>query len=514
MITPTWKLYENGKDHKRRLGLYERVRENERFYRGDQWHGVNAENLPKPVFNVVRRVIDFLVCSVAADRYTITYTDEDLPFKGEGKFSEDVKNALALMTRNAAYRWEKCRMDDFVYSLLLDAAISGDGVAYCYWDADAGSGIYRGDIAVQGLDSVNLFVADMNRADIQSQEYVILAGRCSVEALRREARKFGLSEREISKIRSDDDYADGAGDHSLSELSDGGDGKATYLVRFFRENGRVVYEKSVRECVLCRIVTDCKLYPVAYFSWNKVKNSFHGASPISEMIPSQKYINRAYAMVMKHMTDSAFSKVIYDKSRIPEWNGGVGEAIAVVGAPNVSDTVDVIPPGKMEGGYLGLIENAISTTKELMGATETALGNTAPTNTSAILALRESSKLSLGRIERALSQCLEDIANIWMDMMCAYYPADRLLAYRDGEKTLAAKADFPLLKSCLIRARVDVGESERYSASATLDLLDKLLEGGFITLEEYLEHMPSGILPSRRVLLANHRGEVTEHERE
>lgn len=514
MITPTWKLYENGKDHKRRLGLYERVRENERFYRGDQWHGVNTENLPKPVFNVIRRVIDFLICSVASDRYTVSYTDEDLPFKGEGALAEAVKGALALMNKNAAYRWERCRMDDLVYALLTDAAISGDGVAYCYWDAEAESGRYRGDIAVQTLDSVNLFVADMNRADIQSQEYVLLSGRCSVDALRREARGFGLGEREIARIRPDDDYADGAGDFSASELSDGGDGKATYLVRFFRENGRVVYEKSVRECVLCRIVTDCKLYPVAYFSWNRAKNCFHGASPISEMIPSQKYINRAYAMVMKHMTDSAFSKVIYDKSRIPEWNGGVGEAIAVVGAPNVSDTVDVIQPGKLESGYLGLIENAISTTKELMGATETALGNITPTNTSAILALREGSKLSLGRIESALSQCLEDIANIWMDMMCAYYPSDRLLAYREGEKTLAAGVDFSLLKSCLIRARVDVGESERYSASAVLNMLDKLLEGGFITLEEYLEHMPDGILPTRRALLAKHTGGIETNERE
>ena len=514
MITSTWKLYENGKDHKRRLGLYERVRENERFYRGDQWHGVNTENLPKPVFNVVRRVIDFLVCSVAADRYTISYTDEDLPFKGEGRLAQEVGRALALVTRNAAYRWEKCRMDDLVYTLLQDAAISGDGVAYCYWDTEAESGRYRGDIAVQTLDSVNLFVADMNRADIQSQEYVLLAGRASVDSLRREARRLGLSEREIARIRSDDDYADGAGDYATSELSDGGDGKATYLVRFFRENGRVVYEKSVRECVLCRIVTDCKLYPVAYFNWSRAKNCFHGASPISEMLPGQKYINRAYAMMMKHMTDSAFSKVIYDKSRIPEWSGAVGEAIAVVGAPNVSDTVDVIPPGKMESGYLQLIENALSTTKELMGATETALGNTAPTNTSAILALRETSKLSLGRIESALSQCIEDIANIWIDMMCAYYPNDRLLAYREGEKTLSGKVDFELLKRCLIRARVDVGESERYSASATLSLLDKLLDGGFIKLEDYLEHLPDGLLPSRRALLAKYTEGVRSNERE
>ena len=511
MITPTWKLYEEGKDYKRRIGLYERVRENERFYRGDQWYGVTAENLPKPVFNVIKRVVDYLVCSVAADRYAISYTDENLPFEEEGSLSEQIKSALSVMTLNATYRWEKCRMNDITYSLLLDAAISGDGVAYCYWDTDAKSGFYQGDIAVQTIDSVNLFVADVNRSDIQSQDYIILSGRCSVDALRNEARRYGLSEKEISKIRPDDDYDSGAGDYAVSELSSEGDKKATYLVRFFRENGRVVYEKSVRECILRRVVTDCKLYPVAYFNWSTVKNCFHGAAVISEMVPNQKFINRAYAMVMKHMTDTAFSKVIYDKSRIPEWSNGVGEAIAVVGAPNVSDTVEVIQPGKMESGYLSLIENAISSTKELMGATETALGNTIPSNTSAILALKETSKLSLGRVESALSRCIEDIANIWIDMMCAYYPDDRLLPYKEKEKTVVASVNFPLLRKCLIRARVDVSEAERYSSSTTLGMLDKLLEGGFITVEEYLENLPEGVLPTRKELLAMHKGGVQDN---
>ena len=64
-LRKTWLQYEAGKDYKRRIGLYETVRTNERFYRGDQWHGVPGSDLPKPVFNVVKRVTDYLACSVA-----------------------------------------------------------------------------------------------------------------------------------------------------------------------------------------------------------------------------------------------------------------------------------------------------------------------------------------------------------------------------------------------------------------------------------------------------------------
>ena len=51
-LSKTWLQYEAGKEYKRRIGLYKTVRENERFYRGDQWYMTSSNNLPRPVFNV------------------------------------------------------------------------------------------------------------------------------------------------------------------------------------------------------------------------------------------------------------------------------------------------------------------------------------------------------------------------------------------------------------------------------------------------------------------------------
>lgn len=499
-ITKAWQEYEAGKEYKRRIGLYETVRRNERFYRGDQWRGSEGVDLPKPVFNIVKRVSDYLVCSVATGNYSLTYTDENLPFYSSPAESAAVKRILEVMTGNARYRWERCKMDSTVYGLLLDAVISGDGVAYCYWDSNAvGDREYSGDISAQRIDNVNLFVSDVNSADIQSQEYVMLAGRESVASLRAEARANGVEERLISRIVADDDNGDG---YASSEL-EGDLGKATCLTKFHKEGGKVVFEKCTKECVIKRVQTECRLYPVAFFNWTPTKNSIHGSAPISEMIPNQKYINRAYAMVMKHMTDTAFSKVIYDKSRIPEWSNAVGEAIGVMGATNVSDAVSVVGTGEMQDGYLELIKNAVSTTKELMGATETALGNTAPTNTSAILALKETSRTTLEQVTVAVCRCIEDIADIWADMMCAYYSKERLVPYGEGAETLAEKLDIDRLKSLAIRARVEVGESTAYSASTALSILDKLLEGGHISAEKYIEYLPQGFVLDRDMLKNN-----------
>ena len=66
-----WRQYEAGKDHKRRIGLFENARKNEAFYRGDQWQNGEGGNLPRPVFNIIRRVVDYLVSSVASSDISI-----------------------------------------------------------------------------------------------------------------------------------------------------------------------------------------------------------------------------------------------------------------------------------------------------------------------------------------------------------------------------------------------------------------------------------------------------------
>lgn len=501
-IQQAWQQYEAGKEYKRRIGLYETVRRNERFYRGDQWHGNDGAELPKPVFNIIRRVIDYFICSVASTNLSIRFTDEHLPFIQNEEEATRLRAGLTLLSANAAYRWEKNGMDAKLMQLLTDAAIAGDGVLYCYWDPSiATPQLFGGDIVTEIIDNVNLFVADVNRTDLQSQEYLILAGRASVAALRREARESGMPEEEILKICADRDVQYQSGDLARYELEGGEEAKATYIIKFWKENGRVVFEKSTKACAIRRAQTDCRLYPVAYFNWIPTKNSFHGASPITALIPNQKFINRAYAMAMKHMTDTAFSKVIYDKSKIPEWSNEVGQAIAAMGGGSISDAVSVVGVGDMQDGYMELIESAIAMTKELMGATESALGNLEASNTSAILALQETSRISQEQLRMAYYRCVEELANIWADMMCAYYPAERLLPYTDERGIHAAAVDPELLKQGFLKAHVEVAEVTRYTAAGVQNLLDKLLEQGHISPAAYIRRLPSGILADRDGLL-------------
>ena len=171
-----WQQFEAGKEYKRKIGLYETIRQNERFYRGEQWSAGEGADLPRPVFNLVRRIIDYLVCSVASTNLTITYTDENISFLPDGKERSRLRRGLEVLSSNAAYRWDRTSMDNKLLRTLTDAAITGDGIIYCYWDSEKKTPqLFSGDIATEVIDNVNLFVSDVNRADIQSQDYIIIS---------------------------------------------------------------------------------------------------------------------------------------------------------------------------------------------------------------------------------------------------------------------------------------------------------------------------------------------------
>ena len=499
-ISKAWQQYEAGLEYKRKIGLFETVRRNERFYRGEQW-GNEGAGLPRPVFNVIRRITDYLVCTVASGNVSINFSDENLPFISDADTAAAARAAIKTLSSNASYRWERQHMDRKAYRLLTDAAISGDGVIYCWWDPTISTGQpVSGDIVTDVIDNTNLFVADVNRADIQSQEYIILSGRAPVSALRAEARRYGISEQDIAKIAPDKNTSEQAGDLSRHELDDG-DGKATFIIKFWREDGRVVFEKSTKNAIINRRKTLQTLYPVAYFNWQSTKNSFHGTSPISSLIPNQKFINRAFSMVMKHMTDTAFSKVVYDKSRIPEWSNEVGEAIAAVGGTSIADAVQVVGVGELADDYLGLLNMTVDLTRELCGATETALGEGSANNASAILALQEAAKIPLEQVRHSYFGCIEDMANIWADMMCAYYSDQRLLPYHTSTGDAAERVNFSALRHSMLRSHIDVGEISRYSAAGALSMLNRLLDAGCITPIQYIERLPAGLVHDRTRLL-------------
>ena len=114
------------------------------------------------------------------------------------------------------------------------------------------------------------------------------------------------------------------------------------------------------------------------------------------MIPNQIFVNKLFAMAMQHVKQLAFPKVIYNRNLMAgrKWNNRVGEAIGVNGDPNVAVATGFRAPD-MSAQVLVMIDKVIEYTRDTMGASDAALGNVTPDNTSAIIAVQKATSMPL-----------------------------------------------------------------------------------------------------------------------
>ncbi|MBR6529966.1 MAG: hypothetical protein IKT43_00935 [Clostridia bacterium] len=508
--TEDFRLFELGREYNRKISLYENVSRNERFYRGDQWNGVNAGDLPTPVFNLFRRVINYFTATLMNQKISLKFTADgvDALFSEDGK--QKLDEACELLSGYANYRFDRERMTTLLSDAILDAALTGDAFAYVCWDPTRKTSQgHTGDFVTQLVDSTNVFFGDVNTPKVEEQPYILLSGRELVSTLKEEAAACGISREEILKIRPDSDTAWGAGDMSEHELADT---KATYVIKLYKKDGTVRYRKSCEGAVICpERDTGLTRYPVALMNWDRIKNSYHGQAVATGLCENQLYINKAFAMVMKHMMDHSFSKVMYNANIIDDWTNAIGEAIAVNG--EVEGAALRLEPGSMQSGFLEVIHLALNLTKELMGATDAALGEVRPDNTSAIIALQQSSAIPLENQKRALYAFVEDIGIIWLDFILHYYDASRVMLYRKKDALVGGTLPTEAFQNVLFACTAEAGASSYWSELATLSTLDGLLSSGHITLAQYLDRLPDGYLPKRRELLSELTERNTEDER-
>jgi hypothetical protein len=80
--------------------------------------------------------------------------------------------------------------------------------------------------------------------------------------------------------------------------------------------------------------------------------------------------------------------------------------------------------------------------------------------------------------------------------------------------TAARTIDTSFIRNSLIGARIDVAEVTRYSAAASQNMLDKLLDGGHITPSEYIKRLPIGLLMDRSALIEDIEKRMTDASKE
>jgi len=511
--TDEWKQYQAGIDYNHKINLYETVNKNERFYAGDQWNGVVSNGLPTPVFNILKRIINYFVSAILSSNTTIHFVPEAVS-SNTPEEEERIKSAAQLLSNYSNTLWEKNKMNSKLRQWLLDSAISGDACGYVWWNASIDAGqTAKGDIDVDSIDNVNVFFGDPNEKDVQKQRYIIISARELVANLQDEARANGIPEDKVLKIGSDEETFYQSGDRSQVQLDYkfDGFGKTTSLLKLYRKNGKI-FAKKITKFTTIRDEWDTKLtlYPVTWMNWDVRKNSYHGQALVTGIIPNQIFINKMFAMAMMSLMHTAFPKVIYNKNMITAWNNQIGAAIGIerMGNESVGNVAQYLNPGVMSGQVMQTIDLAINYTKDMLGASDNLLGDINPERASgrSIIAVQQAAAVPLENIKQHMYQFLEDMGYIWLDYMANYYGTRKIDAEILGKRQVV-EFNFDDLQKMKFRIKVEVGASSYWSELASIETLDRLLQQQAISFKQYLERIPVGLIAQKQSLLEDIKGQ-------
>ena len=535
-MTTAWQRYEQGRSYNSRLtpNQYDLVNTNIEFFAGNQWINLNQtaamQKLPKPTFNIIKRVVSLFVASLTGSASSISF-DELSYCAGAAQGNE---SGAAVATAEVQNLLEKFKMDYRIREALFDGAQTGDYCAHFYWDADAipyggAFGAHRGEIRMELVDGINVMFGNPNSANVEKQPYILIVGRDTVENL--EAERQAHAGEAGCAVEGDADFLLQAGAGGKTELeADAESGKALYLYMYEKKDGTVRVTKATKSCIIYEdIDTGLRRYPIAWGNWEKQKNQYHGRALVTGIIPNQIFINTMFAMVMRHLQLMGFPKTVYNADLISQWNNEVGQAIGVRGlmpGQGISQVAYNLQPADMSNQIIMAIDKAVSYTKDCLGATDAQLGNVKPDNTSALMVLQNSAEVPLENIRAGLYEWLEDIGAILLDMMGTYYGVRPVVRERNfkepvtGGKGLpvldkdtgmmqeknvmrrvAEQYDFSQFKNLWFNVRVNAGASTYYSEIAMVQTLDNLRKDGTLEVIDYLERIPDKLIPRKAELV-------------
>ncbi len=484
-----WREYGEGEAFDNALGLYETVERNEDFYTGNQWRGVRAPDLDKPVINVLARVVKFCISSIMSDDIAVGLDT----FEGGAR----QKPVTDMLSAQFSEIMEQTAFKKKAREVIRNAAVDGDGCMHFYFDPDAeapaaGFAPTPGIIRAEILENTAVHFGNPQNADVQSQPYLLLVYRRLVRDVRAAASAHGVPEEDI--VPDEDDHRHGDAPEN---------GKVTVIRRYWKENGTVWFCEATKTA-LVRPATDTgyRQYPVAFFAWEKVKNQYHGQALVTAVIPNQIYINKLFAMAMQHVKMMAFPKVVYNKNLLPGgWDNRVGAAIGVPGDPGSAIAAN-FRAADMSNQVMELLNTMIDYTRDTMGASDAVLGNIRPENTSAIVATQKATSMPLELQKQDFYAFVEDSVRIWLDMMQRNYG---VRAVRMTDETGAGQVvpfDFSSLRSLRLHLNVEIGAATYWSEVMQVQTLDQLFQNGVLTdAEAYLENLPKDCITGRDSLI-------------
>ena len=544
-----WKLWENCAAYLKEKDYYNIAEKCTDFYEGRHWGKISntTKSLPRVTINQVEMITNSKVSGILQSNMKVTFYSD----KNQQKAEE--------MTRFYNYITKEMKFDETKANVVEEGAIVGSCPVYFYWDEDKTGrrGEYKGGLACEQLDLLQLGVANPNELDIQKQKWIILKTRQDVN----EVRKLLEDKNNIELIKADDD-----GNEELEYNREQEDSKlCTVLTRFFRIDGEVYFEKATKGCMihgprplnpnLVELDEDfdeekedgavdnlsdkpeksnksenkfkASLYPVELYVYKRKKGCIYGRGEVEPLIMNNKAINFSFAMMAKSIEDIGFGQIVAKQG-------------AIENGDRLSNDPTKILIDKYKGAGQGIyslnkqpfpaqvptaIEAIMTSSRSVSGATEVMTGETIGSNQSgtSIAYLQQQAQRPLNKLTERYKRFLERCAEIMEQFFVLYYEGKEY-SYKKDEKIDEAKLAEMLLQGGVPSSVSDpgyeisifngneyadldfdivceAGAGSEWSELTELNMLETALSSGQIDFKTFIKAYPSHLITNKDELM-------------
>lgn len=504
----------------RNLNFYEQCKRNQRFYHGDQWHGLKkSSKLQLMTQNFLQRPISYFIAMIVSD---------DIGFQVkpliEGVMPDEAMDVLPDLVQRVMKRND---FNTLNRRIIKNAALECEGVLHIYFDDTIEtSDTSRGDIKAEVLSTCSVLFGNPFSVNVQDQPYILLKRRVPIAQMRERAESYGFQNAAL--LQPDTDT-------STSNIHDDiSDDRITEVIKYWRETKTVqkkvslgdgktqTVDKEISTIHFCRYAGDkviqkdtdtgLTLYPIARMNWNDQQDCYHGSCPITAFIPTQITVNRLLTLVCEYAKHHGLPKVFYNRSQLPKGlSNDPTRAYGVASDVNVA-AMQISPQADVPTAMVGLMNTLVDTTRDFMGTSDSALGNIRPDNTSAIIATQKATAAPLMIQQMNFYQYVRECIRIIIDCIANYY-GSRIVRFEKQVDEFGMEAnvpvilDFDSLNLDELELDIEVGQAAYWSEVTTVQTLDGLLKNGILPMDDpeamkiYLDAMPPGYLPSKSEIL-------------
>ena len=489
-----WQKYEKSKHYMDGKNILLKTERNWNFFVGKQWEATkDSEGLEDlPMLNFIKQTVNYKVSSISQHAITAIFSDMN---SGSLELGND--DVCHRMNNLFDISWQKAKMNRVARKALKQSAVQGD--SYVFW--------YSGDTrkSPQIVNNTQMRLGDENTVDIQEQPWIIIEERLTKDVVKERAKLQGCTEEELALIMTDSDNDTQL--YNKQEVSN----KVTSLVYMEKKKGIVHIARATKNVIYEElhpiaqtknnepIGTGLTMYPIVPMIWEEVPNTARGSSEVEHLIPNQLELNKTLARRAISVKMTAFPRVAYDEGMLanPEDLDKVGSALRLTGgnAQAISQMIAYLSPQAQSQDAKLLSDELLDKTKDLSGASDTALGNIDLSRVSGTAAttIRDQQQVPLNDQVTMYQEFVENVALLWFDIWKAYYP--------DGIEFDGIRVEAEEIENIVPNVRIDIAEDTTLSRMTSQQEISNLFNNNKITFDEFAEAYPEHASIDKKILL-------------